>query len=92
MQGKKYIEKMLDLLVDMANHCINKDKPEKDKGKCVDCALSWSFSLSNHGCFLVETIDYGEFIDNLENICIANDINYKERFNKLADIFVTEYE
>lgn len=91
MEGKDLIIKMLNLLVEMAEHCINKDKP-KDNIKCADCALCWNFSLSSNGCFLVEIIDNSEFIDILENVCIANNINYKDRLNKLADIFVTECE
>ena len=91
MQGKELIEKMLDLLVEMSEHCINKDKPMNEI-KCSDCALCWNFSLSSHGCFLVETINDSEFINNLENICIEHGISYKEKLNKIADIFVTEYE
>lgn len=91
MKGKEYLEKILDLLVEMSEYCINKDKPINEI-KCSDCDLCWNFSLSSHGCFLVEIIYNSEFIDILENVCIANNINYKDRLNKLADIFVTECE
>ena len=50
MEGKDLIIKMLNLLVEMAEHCINKDKP-KDNIKCADCALCWNFGLSGNGCF-----------------------------------------
>ena len=64
MEGKDLIIKMLNLLVEMAEHCINKDKP-KDNIKCEDCALCWNFSLSSNGCFLVETIAHNDkFIED----------------------------
>ena len=92
MQGKELIIKTLDLLVEMTEHCINKNKP-KDGNKCSDCALNWNFSLSNHGCFLVEIIDNnGKLMDDLENLCVLHDIEYKDKLNKIANIFGTECE
>lgn len=92
MEGKDLIIKMLNLLVEMAEYCINKDKP-KDNIKCADCALCWNFSLSSNGCFLVETIAHNDkFIEDLESVCIAHDIDYKDKLNKIADIFITESE
>lgn len=92
MEGKDLIIKMLDLLFEMAEHCINKDKP-KGNSKCVDCALCWNFSLSSNGCFLVETIDHNDkFIEDLESVCIAHDIDCKDKLNRIADIFITENE
>ena len=92
MEGKELIIKMLNLLVEMAEHCINKDKP-KDSIKCADCALCWNFSLCNNGCFLVETIGRNDkFIEDLESVCIAHDIDYKDKLNKISDIFITESE
>ena len=92
MEGKDLIIKMLNLLVEMAEHCINKDKP-KDNIKCADCALCWDFGLSSNGCFLVETVDSNDkFIEDLESVCIAHDIDYKDKLNRLADIFITECE
>lgn len=83
---------MLNLLVEIAEHCINKDKP-KDNIKYADCALCWNFGLSSNGCFLVETIDSNDkFIEDLESVCIAHDIDYKDKLNRLADIFITESE
>ena len=92
MEGKELIIKMLDLLVEMAEHCINKDKP-KDNIKCADCALCWNSSLFNNGCFLVEIINYNDkFIEDLESVCIAHDIDYKDKLNKISNIFITESE
>ena len=92
MEGKDLIIKMLDLLVEMAEHSINKDKP-KDNIKCADCALCWNSSLFNNGCFLVEIINYNDkFIEDLESVCIAHDIDYKDKLNKISDIFITESE
>ena len=92
MQGKELLVKTLDLLVEMAEHCANKEKTT-DKSKCTDCALCWDFGLSSNGCFLVETIDRNDkFIEDLESVCIAHDIDYKDKLNRLADIFITECE
>lgn len=92
MKSKELINNQLDLLVKMAEHCINRDKPD-DEIKCNNCSLSWNFSLSNNGCFLVEIMDRNDkFIDDLISRCIANDIEYKDKLNKVADIFVTECE
>lgn len=94
MEGKELIERMLDLLVEMAEHCINKEKPKDQiKCKCVNCALSWTFGLTSYGCFLVEIVDNDEdFLDNLRNVCIENNIDCADRLNRLADIFGTECE
>ncbi|MGL4801937.1 MAG: hypothetical protein ACRC18_06700 [Cetobacterium sp.] len=92
MQSKELVEKMLDLLVDMSEHCINRVK-SGNKTKCENCSLSWSFGLCSHGCFLVETIDNNEkFIDDLTAACEYNNIEYKDKINKLANIFTTECE
>lgn len=94
MKGKKLIVKTLDLLVEIAEHCKNLEKPEgSSKCKCANCELNWSFSLGDHGCFFVETIDNNEkFIDDLTAICKYHNIEYKDKLNKVADIFVTECE
>ena len=43
--------------------------------------------------FLVETVDSNDkFIEDLESVCIAHDIDYKDKLNKIADIFITESE
>lgn len=92
MQGKELIIKMLDLLVEMAEHCNDMYKPI-DGVKCSNCALNWNFSLGNHGCFLVETIDNNDkFMDDLISTCKYHNIEYKDKLNKLANIFVTECE
>lgn len=86
MQGKYLIIKMLDLLVEMSEHCMNRDKL---KHKCKYCELSWKFGLSSCGCFLVETIENNsKFIENLESVCLSNNIDYKEKLNKIEDIFI----
>lgn len=92
MEGKELINGQLDLLVKMAEHCTNKNKP-RGKIKCNNCALNWNFSLSDNGCFLVEMVDRNDkFIDDLISCCVANNIEYKDKLKKIADIFVTEYE
>lgn len=92
MQGKELIIKILDLLVEMAEHCVNKEKTT-DKSKCVDCALSWNFNIRDCGCFLVELVDNNDkFMDELINLCKLHDIEYKDKLNKVANIFVTESE
>lgn len=92
MQGKELIIKILDLLVEMAEHCVNKEKTT-DKSKCVDCALSWNFSIYNCGCFLVELVDNNDkFMDELINLCKLHNIDYIDKLNKVASIFTTESE
>lgn len=86
MQGRHYIENLLDLLIEMADHCIHKDKPIEDKAKCVGCALSWTFSLRNHGCLLVNMIDNEDLIGDIMNVCEANNIDYRDKINKLYSI------
>lgn len=92
MQGKEYLDRMLDLLVDISKHCINKDKPLEDKSRCVDCALGWSLSICNYGCFYVNLLDNNDFIDDLKNACISSGVDYENRLNKLTEILVTECE
>lgn len=89
MKGKEYIEKMLDLLVDMANHCTNKDTPVKNRAKCIDCALAWNFSIRSHGCLLVNIADNSDLLEDLINVCEDHDIEYKDKLNKLENILVT---
>ena len=92
MKGKEYIERILDLLVDMATHCENKDTPTEGKCKCVDCELSWNFNIRDHGCLLVNIMNNQDFMDDLISTCVANKIDYADKLNKVADIFVTECE
>ncbi|MGL5767865.1 MAG: hypothetical protein ACRCX8_19695 [Sarcina sp.] len=92
MKSKELVIKQLDLLVEMAEHCINKKRTEGNSTKCEDCNLHWNFSVSSHGCFLCETVDYGKFIEDLESVCISQDIEYRDKLNKIASIFVTECE
>lgn len=92
--GKELIIKMLDLLVEMADHCSKLEKPkDSSKCKCANCALNWDFNLGNHGCFLVETIDNNEkFMEDLISTCKYHDIEYISKTNKIASIFVTNNE
>lgn len=90
MQGKEYLDRMLDLLVDISKHCINKDKPLEDKSRCVDCALGWSLSICNYGCFYVNLLDNNDFIDDLKSACISSGVDYADRLNKLTEILITE--
>lgn len=92
MKEKEYLDRMLDLLVDMSQHCINKDKPIEDKCKCVDCDLSWNFSICNNGCFLVNILDNNDFIGDLTCACVYNDVDYEDRVNKVMEILFPEYE
>lgn len=91
MGGRHYIEKLLDLLVEMADHCNKKDTPVEGKAKCIDCQLSWNFSIRDHGCLLVNLMDNQDFIDDLTSACEASGVDYRDRLNKVADIFVTNY-
>lgn len=92
MQGKGLIINMLDVLVDMSEHCIHMEKP-KEGAKCSNCALGWNYNIRNHGCFLVETVgNYNEFLDVLVLVCEENNIDYKDKLNKVAGIFVTDCE
>lgn len=91
MGGRHYIEKLLDLLVEMADHCNKKDTPVEGKAKCIDCQLSWNFSIRDHGCILVNIIDNDDLINDIICVCEANNIDYKDRLNKLADIIDTNY-
>lgn len=92
MQDKELLIKTLDLLVEMSEHCTNKEKTT-DKSKCVDCALSWNFNIRDCGCFLVDLINYNDsFIDTLIKLCKINNIEYQDKLNKVASIIVTESE
>lgn len=92
MRGKELIIKTLDILVEMSEHCVNKEKTT-DKSKCVDCALMWDFNIRDCGCFLVELIyNNDSFIDTLIKLCKTNDIEYQDKLNKVASIIVTESE
>lgn len=90
MKDRNLIVKMLDILVEMAEHCNNKEKPENTV-KCCGCAMAWDFGLCSHGCFLVNTVENSEFIDDLINVCIEHKIDYQDKLNKIASIFQTCY-
>lgn len=89
MKGKEYIERTLDLLVDMAKHCISKEITVEGRSKCADCDLCWNFNIRNHGCLLVNMADNSDLLEDLISICEAHSIDYKDRLNKVANIFVT---
>ncbi|MGL5718644.1 MAG: hypothetical protein ACRCX2_36910 [Paraclostridium sp.] len=90
MKGKELVVKTLDLLVEMANHCTSMENPESGV-KCTNCALSWNFKITCHGCLFVEIMNGNDkFIDDLVNTCTYHDIPYSDKLNKIADIFVTE--
>lgn len=91
MKGREYLELLLNLLVDMSNHCKYKDTPIEGKAKCVDCGLKWNFNIREHGCLLVKIMDNQDFIDDLTSACEANNVDYRDRLNKIADMFVTNY-
>lgn len=91
MKGRAYLEKLLDLLAEMADHCNKKDTPVEGRAKCIDCQLSWNFSIRDHGCLLVNIIDNDDLIADITCACEANGVDYKQRLNKIADMFVTNY-
>ena len=90
MKEKEYLDRMLDLLVDMSNHCKYKDTPIEGKSKCVDCGLKWNFNIRNHGCLLVDLMANDDFIDDLRSACISSGVDYESRLSKLTDILITE--
>lgn len=92
MKGKKLVENTLDLLVKMADHCAKMEKPKNSSSsKCANCGLSWNFGLGSNGCLLVEIVDDNtKFMDDLTAACEFNNIEYKSKLKKIADIFVTE--
>lgn len=92
MKGKQYLELLLDLLVDMSNHCKYKDVPIEGKSKCIDCELQWDFNVMDYGCLLVNIIENNEFIDNLTSVCGYHNVEYNDRLNNVASIFDTGYE
>lgn len=89
MKAKELVIKQLDLLVEMAEHCTNKET-HNHTIKCPDCALSWNFRINNHGCFLVEIINNDKLFEDLESVCRYHNIDYQDKFNKIASIIDTE--
>lgn len=85
MNGKDLIVKQLDLLVEMFEYCSSKDK-SGDRVECSKCPLFWNFNACCRGCFLINVID-DKFMSALINICEAHDIDYKEKIDRIDDIF-----
>lgn len=91
-KGKELVEEMLYLLVKMSTHCKTLERTDENKVKCSNCSMSRYFSLGNHGCFLVETLENYEFIDSLKSTCRYQNIEFESKLNKAVSIFVTECE
>ena len=91
IEGRKLINDMLDTLLSMSKHCMNRINQTGDS-KCVGCALNWNYSLGNSGCLLVEILDGNcKFIDDLTSACAYNNISdYKIKLNTALDVFETE--
>ena len=91
MNSKKIMEEMLDLLVKMSEHCKNRKREVFNKSKCFNCEMHMNFSITRHGCFLVDTLENYEFIDLIKDVCEYQNIEYKNKLNKVMEIFEEEY-
>lgn len=89
--SNKLIDKQLDLLIEMANYCKTMERISTDKSKCFNCKIHFNFNLGNHGCFLVETLENKEFINILIDTCKYQDVKYKEKLDKVMEIYDEEY-
>lgn len=86
------INKQLDLLVEIAEYCKSMKRVSKDKSKCFNCKIHFSFNLGNHGCFLVETLENDDFMNILIDTCEYQGIEYREKIDKIMEIYNEEYE
>lgn len=87
--GKELIEELLDVLVKMSEHCTSMSE---NKPKCKNCAMKRDFGYSNSGCLLVDLVDNVKVMELIEYTCKYQNIEYLEKLNKIASIFVTECE
>ena len=86
------INRQLDLLVEMAEHCKNRKQISRELSKCFNCNIHFNFNLGSHGCFLVETLENDDFMNILIDTCKYRGIEYKEKIDKIMEIFNEEYE
>lgn len=86
-KGQQQLINFIDSLVDMADHCNNKKTYESKKSKCHDCKLVREYGYTNSGCLLVDTIDNEEFMNVLKYTCEYNNIEYKDKLEKINSIF-----
>lgn len=91
MSSKKLMEEMLDLLVKMSEHCKNKKREVPNKSKCFNCEMHMNFSITRHGCFLVDALENYEFIDSIRDVCEYQNIKCEDKLNKIMEIFEEEY-
>ena len=92
MSNKKLMEEMLDLLVKMSDHCKNKKTEMINQSKCINCEMHMNFSITRHGCFLVDTVENYEFIDSIKDVCKYQNIEYGYKLNKVMEIFGLLYQ
>lgn len=76
IQGKELLMEFADLINKSTRHCnkLVKTKDKTNKVGCGKCAFSRYYSLSNHGCFLIEMYEQG-MIDLLESTMLYHDMD-----------------
>lgn len=87
MQGKELLKDLLYLLERMSEHCTSMEKTDKSLSKCINCAMRRDFGYNNAGCLLVDMIENYEFMDLLKDTCKFQQIDYKDKINKVIKIF-----
>lgn len=90
MENKKiFAERMLDLLVEMSEYCLNKKKNDTSNVKCDGCQNERRYGYANTGCLLVDLIDNNDFIDLINDTCEYHNIETKNKINKILSIYDT---
>lgn len=75
-KSEQLIHEFEDLIIRSVEECLSHKGYRDVEGKvyCKYCAFSWSFSMGNQGCFLVELYNGGQ-VDNLISAMNYRNIN-----------------
>ena len=87
---KQLINKLLNVLVEMSNHCNCMESEMPNKSKCIGCGFKIDFGVTNCGCLLVDILENYELIDLIRDTCRYQNIKCEDKLNQAMEIFEGE--
>ena len=87
---RQLINKLLDVLVEMSNHCNSMESNIPNKSKCVNCGFARDFGIIDSGCLLVDILENEYFLHTIKSTCLYHDIECENKLNQAMEIFEEE--
>lgn len=84
---KELIDKLLDIIVEMSEHCMSMKSEILNKSKCSNCGFKRDFGLSNNGCLLVDILENYELVDVIIDTCRYQEIVCEDKLEQAMRIF-----